>query len=132
MMPKNLEEAVKSSWGKDTCYPPSAEKWSSENSALGQCAVTALVVNDYLGGEILNCKSLHHYYNLLQDHTIVDLTKSQFPEGTLINSDRFVLRENLLYGESAEKANTLNRYYILRKRVSDKLACSQPTPIFNF
>ena len=130
MMPKNLEEAIKQSWGKDTCYPPSAESWIPENPALGQCAVTALVVRDYLGGDILNCKSLHHHYNQLMDGIVVDLTKSQFPEGTLIQSDGIATDFDLLYGASAKKAETENRYKILKRRVERNLICANP--IYNF
>ena len=120
MILKNLEDAIKSSWGKDTCYPASANEWTKKNPAFGQCAVTAIVVQDYLGGEILSCKSLHHYYNQLPNFTIIDLTKSQFPDGTLIKSDGPATRNYLLNGESAERAKTRERYEILKKRVSEK------------
>jgi hypothetical protein len=46
-----LEAAIRSAWGSDTTDEP--ELWSGENPALGQCAVTALVVREYLGGEIV-------------------------------------------------------------------------------
>lgn len=45
-----IEKALKSSWSKETCYPPWARGWTTENPTKGQCAVTALVVQDYLGG----------------------------------------------------------------------------------
>jgi hypothetical protein len=43
----------------------SSSKWSSQNPANGQCGVTALVVNDLFGGEILKTKTPEgwHYYN---------------------------------------------------------------------
>ena len=130
MIPKNLEEAVRKSWGRDTCYPPSANNWTPENPAFGQCAVTALAVRDYVGGQILNCKSLHHYYNLLDDGTIVDLTESQFPKGTLVQSDGIANDFNLLYNESAVKAETERRYKILKRRVEENLACASPNPLY--
>lgn len=132
MIQKNLEEAIKKSWNKDTCHPPLAENWTSKNPSFGQCAVTSLVVRDYLGGEILKCKPLHHYYNQLGDGTIIDLTKSQFKEGTLIQSDEMAAEFHLLYGESAREAKTLERYQILRKRVNENLVCSCQIQKYHF
>ena len=83
-----LKKALQKCWSKETSYSP--EKWSEENPALGQCAVTALVVKDYLGGDILWAEALlpdgqkiSHYFNFI-DGEEVDLTRSQFPEGTII------------------------------------------------
>lgn len=45
---KELLIAIKKSWSHQ-----SSSKWSNDNSARGQCGVTALVVHDFLGGEIL-------------------------------------------------------------------------------
>lgn len=45
-----LELALVNSWSKETSLDP--DNWAPANSALGQCAVTALIINDYLGGRI--------------------------------------------------------------------------------
>lgn len=34
----------------------SSSKWTKDNPAMGQCGVTALVVNDLIGGEIMKTK----------------------------------------------------------------------------
>ncbi|WP_243014071.1 YunG family protein [Brevibacillus borstelensis] len=59
----------------------SSSKWSSQNPANGQCGVTALVVNDLFGGEILKTKTPEgwHYYNKI-DGIRCDFTESQFSE----------------------------------------------------
>ena len=56
-----------------------ATSWRLENPARGQCSVTALVVQDLLGGSILKTRvgSHWHFYNWL-DNQRVDLTASQF------------------------------------------------------
>ena len=46
-----LRGALEQSWSADTS---SSAAWSEGNRAKGQCAVTACVVQDYLGGDILN------------------------------------------------------------------------------
>ena len=76
-----LISALKEAWSFK-----SSTKWKKDNPALGQCGVTALVVRDYLGGEILKTKvvkpeaeAIWHYYNLINDKPI-DFTCSQFDE----------------------------------------------------
>ena len=69
-----LAEQLKAAWSAETATP-----WTAGNPARGQCSVTALVVQDLLGGEILKTRvGPHwHFYNRL-DGRRVDLTESQF------------------------------------------------------
>lgn len=59
----------------------SSSKWSVENLAKGQCGVTSLGVNDFLGGEIRKTPlgDRWHYFNFI-DNTRYDFTESQFSE----------------------------------------------------
>ncbi|WP_455685170.1 YunG family protein [Sutcliffiella horikoshii] len=74
---KNLIDVLFESWSKTT-----SSKWCPENPAKGQCGVTALVVQDFLGGEIV--KTLMpkgwHFYNKV-DGIRYDYTSSQFDKG---------------------------------------------------
>jgi hypothetical protein len=74
-------------WDKETSYWP--DKWTSDNPALGQCAVTALVVHDHYGGSIKRCmvkfknsageeEEVEHYYNMLPENKREDSTLEQF------------------------------------------------------
>lgn len=83
-----LEEALRHSWCAETSTD--SKNWSEENPSYGQCAVTALIVQDYLGGKLLwaqaelpNGNTDSHYFNLIENKE-VDLTREQFPEGTTI------------------------------------------------
>ncbi|WP_079508795.1 YunG family protein [Mesobacillus jeotgali] len=71
-----LQEAFLKSWSKKT-----SSKWTKDNPAKGQCGVTALVVNDLLGGQI--SKTLlpegWHFYNEING-VRYDFTVSQFNE----------------------------------------------------
>ena len=76
-----VSRALKKSWSI-----ASSSKWKASNPALGQCGVTALVVQDCLGGDILKTKiekgeagGLWHYYNLISNKPI-DFTFSQFDD----------------------------------------------------
>ena len=72
---------------KETSADPA--HWSYENSAWGQCAVTALVVERFFGGEIIRLDLSRapdpsiaalrsHYFNRIRGR-MFDLTESQFP-----------------------------------------------------
>jgi len=88
-----LEKILQKSWIKKTSSDP--EKWNKDNPSWGQCAVTALIVNDYFGGKLVwapvnvRGKEISHYFNKIDNKIVgltreIDLTKSQFPEGTII------------------------------------------------
>ncbi len=47
----------------------SSKQWSAENPALGQCNVTALVLQDQFGGDIFKTQvdGSWHFYNRIHD-----------------------------------------------------------------
>lgn len=81
----DLEE----SWCAETSADP--DNWTPENPAWGQCAVTALIVQDHLGGLLLRTcnEGVSHYWNRIGGIEI-DLTRSQFKGW---NPDEVVLRD---------------------------------------
>ena len=109
-----LKEFLSYSWSKDTCSPGLRNEWNEDNPSLGQCAITALIVNDIFGGKIMRCmaSSGSHYYNLIDDK-IVDLTKEQFlGEIPGYNEGQERTREYLLSNE-----DTKNRYLLLKNNL---------------
>ncbi|WP_158940478.1 hypothetical protein [Burkholderia sp. S171] len=77
--PLDLYRAISRVWSGDTSSPTDA--WSSSNPAQNHCSITALVVQDHFGGEILSTRTSGgtHFYNLI-DGKKWDLTVSQFAE----------------------------------------------------
>jgi hypothetical protein len=72
-----LKEALLWAW----CEATALGKWNALEPCQGQCAITALVVQDYFGGELLRCKMTDgnsHYWNLLPDGSTEDFTEEQF------------------------------------------------------
>ena len=122
---KTLIDAIQDTWSYETS---NNTEWRSENPSLGQCAVTACVVQDYLGGEIYNSvatfpegKIESHYFNVVEGE-IIDLTKQQFPEETIFSEGEAKTkghnstREYCLSFETTRK-----RYEILKARVANRL-----------
>lgn len=77
---EELKEALKWCWSAGTSYDK--DNWTPKNPACGQCAVTALLVKKYLGGNIVAgfIKGVGwHFWNQLPGNLIeLDLTNSQF------------------------------------------------------
>nr|WP_181786825.1 hypothetical protein [Streptomyces phytophilus] len=68
----DIERALRSSWGADTCTPEFRARWSPGNPARDQCGVTAMVVNDLLGGELLR-----EEYELLRTRVVQQLANAR-------------------------------------------------------
>jgi hypothetical protein len=117
---QRLEAILAQSWCRETSYTP--ERWTPANPAYGQCAVTALIVRDYLGGDIVRGtakppagRSVSHYYNRIRGRD-VDLTARQFPAGTAISASKVVEPGALLAHLPVRE-----RYELLRARVARRL-----------
>lgn len=117
---KNLRELFLKGWSKETCYPKSKDKWTPENPTFGQCAVTALVINDLFGGEIVSNPKYHHYFNILEDGTEIDLTREQWKD-VVIEGHEPSTRDYILFSERGRDVQTLERYQLLRKNVEREL-----------
>lgn len=60
----------------------SSSLWTHDNPARGQCGVTALVIQDHFGGDIVKTQlpdGRMHFYNCI-DNKCIDFSDSQFTE----------------------------------------------------
>ena len=86
----DLALKLRQAWQRETSSDPAG--WAPQNPAWGQCAVTACIVQDVLGGDIVWAEAktpagntISHYFNKLADGSVVDLTRDQFPAGTSLS-----------------------------------------------
>lgn len=116
-MLEKLQQVLRESYSADLCYPPATAQWSKDNPTFGMCAITALVLQDYLGGEIykVSVGGVSHYFNLIGGEAI-DLTAEQFGYEINYNNKTQADRSEMLPKRSTEK-----RYLELRRRVEDRL-----------
>jgi hypothetical protein len=115
-----LETALRNSWGPDICNTKDASLWTPDNPAFGQCAITALVLQDYLGGELWKDDDNDHYWNH-DKFGDIDLTREQFPPDAVLKMTRIRPRNEVLEGERAIAAKTKERYELLKARVRKNL-----------
>jgi hypothetical protein len=115
-----LVEALQQSWSADTS---AYDDWTDDAPTRGQCAVTTLVVQDHVGGEVVRAivAGGSHYWNRLPDDTDFDLTRGQFsvfePQQQAVSSRQYIL----------SSPSTRRRYELLRRAVEKHLAAGSPT-----
>ena len=122
-----IKKALEQCWSKETSYCGS--QWTKRNPARGQCAVSALVVQDYLGGEIKRVQ-IHthqfqekHYINVLPNGQVHDVTRSQYPDQTkMIESDPDLSEHDSIRQKLLADPSTKKRYQILGSQVARQLA----------
>jgi hypothetical protein len=123
----DLELAIRASWSLETCDPTDLPTWTPAEPSQGQCAVTALVLHDFLGGQLLEAEVLHadgthqgfHYWNRFVG-VDVDLTRRQFREGEVVQPPHLIERLPAFPWRAQEQ------YVIFRDRVGAALRL-QPT-----
>ena len=105
-------------WAADTCAPRMRGGWSRDNPTLGQCSVTAFLVQDLLGGTvrgILRDEENYHCYNIV-DGVVFDLTSEQFSGETLEYRDDDPEQYREVHFAKKEKKQ---RYELLRSRLAE-------------
>lgn len=55
--PCDLYDFLTNVWCKETCAPRLQDKWSINNKTLGQCSITAFLVQDIFGGKVYAVKT---------------------------------------------------------------------------
>ncbi|MBB4764130.1 hypothetical protein ACFQFC_07920 [Amorphoplanes digitatis] len=118
-----LRTTLLTAWGPDTCDPHDLADWRPENPSRGQCGVTALLVQDLFGGELVlgevlvdGVKVGHHYWNRLPGGRDVDLTADQFHPPEVVTGG--VVRRR----PPGAPARCREQYELLRRRVLAALA----------
>lgn len=124
----DLKSVIRDCWTAATSYDPAG--WSRSNPAWGQCAITALIIQDNFGGDLVYAEAempdgtrIPHYFSRVGlDKAEVDLTRDQFPRGTRMHlpqspGDQYLAtREYVLSFQSTQQ-----RYNALRSSVSEAL-----------
>ena len=79
---RHLYDLLSTIWCEYSCAPRLRKDWSANNKTLGQCSITAFLVQDIFGGEVYGVPlpdGQFHCYNVIGDVEF-DLTSEQFLE----------------------------------------------------
>jgi len=116
---EKLKDLLKKSWSKESSAYP--ESWTPKNPAWGQCLVTALLIQDYKGGKILEGKvkmggkMRKHFWNELPGGKEFDFTKEQFSNNT--NNISITKKEEMkseFISHCLRIQNVRQRYFLLK------------------
>jgi len=120
----DIEGALRASWAADTCSPDDLHRagWEPSNPAWGHCDITALLLNDLLGGDLMVAE-VHldgeghgfHWWNRLATGIEIDLTREQFRRGQVLAGARAVRRP------ARRPLRRHREYQLLRQRVAAHL-----------
>ncbi len=78
--PREYYALLKTVWSKETCAPRLQPDWTPDNPTLGQCSITAFLLQDLFGGRVYGVPlsdGNFHCFNRVGD-CVFDLTSEQF------------------------------------------------------
>ena len=112
-----LYDDFRHAWTAETCAPRMRSHWTEDNPTLGQCSITAFIVQDLLGGKVYGIKledGSIHCYNVVGDMTF-DLASEQFGDRILNyegNQEQF---REIQFSDSEK----FERYKLLKKNLME-------------
>lgn len=83
--PRDLYDLLSGIWCAETCAPRMRDRWSKDNPTVGQCSITAFLVQDLYGGKVMGVPlgdGNYHCFNVVGD-CVFDLTSEQFGDRVL-------------------------------------------------
>jgi len=107
-------------WRADTCAPRMRDDWSPENMTLGQCSITAFLIQDIFGGDvygILRPGGNYHCYNVIGGRQY-DLTIEQFGDeaSSLVYDDANPQSREIHFA----KDEKYRRYLLLKELLKER------------
>lgn len=82
LTPRDYYDLLSRVWCRETCAERMRGDWSEENRTLGQCTITAFLLQDIYGGRVLGVPlpdGNYHCFNVVSGRAF-DLTSEQFDE----------------------------------------------------
>ena len=116
---RHLYDILSSLWSEYTCAPRMRKDWNENNKTLGQCSITAFLVQDIFGGEVFGVPlgdGNYHCFNKIGD-VIFDLTSEQFGD-TKLDYQNIVLQSREVHFAKEEK---YQRYLYLKEQLKKSL-----------
>jgi hypothetical protein len=112
--PEQVASALHQSWSRAT-----ARQWTEDNPAAGQCNVTALLVHELFGGELLKTRlpDGDHFYNRI-DGVRFDFTESQFAH-PITYVDLPTTRDDAEFGATNAELAALRTAFLWHTGASD-------------
>lgn len=85
LTPRDYYDILSGIWCAETCAPRMRGSWTPENKTLGQCSITAFLIQDIFGGKVYGILRPGGNYHCFNDVSgcVFDLTSEQFGDEVL-------------------------------------------------
>lgn len=119
LTPRDYYDLLALAWCAETCAPRMRADWSAENRTLGQCSITAFLIQDIYGGKVLGVPLGDGNYHCFNDvgGCVFDLTSEQFGDVKLDYSDCPEQSREVHFAKQEKK----ERYQLLKSLLQDQL-----------
>jgi len=87
LTPRDYYDLLSDIWCADTCAPRLRSEWTPENKTLGQCSITAFLLQDLFGGRVFGVPLDDGNFHCFNAVEIQVPTKLKCSAGTLTGSD---------------------------------------------
>ena len=117
--PGDYYDLLSGIWSADTCAPRMRAEWTPDNRTLGQCSITAFLMQDIYGGRVLGVPlgdGNYHCFNQVGD-CVFDLTSEQFGNQKLDYRNSLEQNREDHFADPDKKA----RYLILKEALGKTL-----------
>ena len=129
LTPCDYYDILSTVWCAETCAPRMRDAWSEDNRTLGQCSITAFLMQDFFGGKVYGIPlddGNFHCFNVVGEDAgnacLFDLTSEQFGD-TALNYGNCQEQSRETHFSKTEKRR---RYELLRGALLKKLPFIQP------
>ena len=115
LTPCDYYDLLSGIWCAETCAPRMRKDWTIENQTLGQCSITAFLIQDIYGGKVLGVPlgdGNFHCFNDV-DGCVFDPTSEQFGD-TRLDYANCPQQDRAVHFAKAEKRE---RYELLKERL---------------
>jgi hypothetical protein len=113
LTPKDYYDLLSEIWCKETCAPRMQNEWTKDNKTLGQCSITAFLMQDLFGGEVYGVPlkdGNFHCFNVVSG-CVFDLTSEQFGNEKLDYQNVVKQSKDVHFAKQEKK----ERYIYLKK-----------------
>ena len=124
LTPRDYYDLLSKIWCAETCAPRMRPDWSPANPTLGQCSITAFLMQDIYGGKVYGVPlgdGNYHCFNAAGG-CIFDLTSEQFGDREL----DYTLRHEQMRHDHFMKPEKRERYEVLRTALKRKTEEAAP------
>ncbi len=85
LTPRDYYDLLSEIWSAETCAPRMCSEWTRENPTLGQCSITAFLMQDIYGGRVYGVPLEDGNYHCFNEvgGCVFDLTSEQFGDKKL-------------------------------------------------